>query len=152
MENLAITTGLMDVNRLMWQMESQKIEQIKPLMEPTILDGVSVWLTINENGAAGIALEKTGKAIKTAPKSFAKNETFLELKATVKESFSENLPTLGPANTGLDLISPMTFYDCDGSKNTFVRRMLEILIPENPTKGKEKPPNSTESGGFLATV
>ena len=85
MENLAITTGLMDVNRLMWQMESQKIEQIKPLMEPTILDGVSVWLTIDENGDAGIAMEKAGKAIKTAPKSFAKNEVFLELKATVKE-------------------------------------------------------------------
>ena len=85
MENLAITTGLMDVNRLMWQMESQKIEQIKPLMEPTILDGISVWLTIDENGDAGIAMEKAGKAIKTAPKSFAKNEVFLELKATVKE-------------------------------------------------------------------
>ena len=85
MENLAITTGLMDVNRLMWQMESQKIEQIKPLMEPTILDGVSVWLTIDENGDAGIAMEKAGKAIKTAPKSFAKNEVFQDLKATVKE-------------------------------------------------------------------
>ena len=85
MENLAITTGLVDVNRLMWQMESQKIEQIKPLMKTTILDGVSVWLTIDENGDAGIAMEKAGKAIKTTPKSFAKNETFLELKATVKE-------------------------------------------------------------------
>ena len=85
MENLAITTGLMDVNRLMWQMESRKIEQIKPLMEPAILDGVSVRLTIDENGDAGIAMEKAGKAIKTAPKSLAKNETFLELKATVKE-------------------------------------------------------------------
>ena len=85
MENLAITTGLMDVNRLMWQMESQKIEQIKPLMEPAILDGVSVRLTIDENGDAGIAMEKAGKAIKTAPKSFAKNEIFLELKATAKE-------------------------------------------------------------------
>ena len=85
MENLAITTGMMDVNRLMWQMESQKIEQIKPLMEPAVLDGVSVWLTIDENGDAGIAMEKAGKAIKTAPKSFAKNEAFLELKATVKE-------------------------------------------------------------------
>ena len=85
MENLAITTGLMDVNRLMWQMESQKIEQIRPLMEPQILDGVSVWLTIDENGDASITMEKAGKTIKTPPKSFAKNETFQELKATVKE-------------------------------------------------------------------
>ena len=85
MENLAITTGLMDVNRLMWQMESQKIGQIKPLLEPAILDGVSVRLTIDENGDAGIAMEKAGKTIKTAPKALAKNETFLELKAAVKE-------------------------------------------------------------------
>ena len=85
LENLAITTGLMDVNRLMWQMESQKIEQIKPLMEPIILDGVSVWLAIDENGDAAIAMEKAGKTIKTPPKSFSKNETYLELKATVKE-------------------------------------------------------------------
>lgn len=85
MENLAITTGLMDVNRLMWQMESQKIEEIKPLMKPVTLDGVSVWLTIDENGDAGIALEKGGKAIKTVPKTLAKNESYLNLKSTVKE-------------------------------------------------------------------
>lgn len=83
MENLAITVGLMDVNRLMWQMESQKLEQIEPLMEPAILEGVSVRLTIDENGDAGIAMEKGGKALKTAPKSFARNEAFLDLKATV---------------------------------------------------------------------
>lgn len=85
MENLAITTGLMDVNRLMWQMESQKIEQIKPLMEPAVLDGVSVRLTIDENGDAEIAMEKAGKAIKTAPKSIVKTDVFLELKATISE-------------------------------------------------------------------
>ena len=85
MENLAITTGLMDVNRLMWQMESQKIEEIIPLMEPMVLEGVSVWLTIDENGDAGIAMKKGDKAIKTAPKTLAKNEAYLELKAAVKE-------------------------------------------------------------------
>lgn len=85
MENLAITTGLMDVNRLMWQMESQKFEQIKPLMEPTLLDGVSVWLTIDKDGNTDIAMKKDGKQIKTVPKSLAKNDAFLELKATAKE-------------------------------------------------------------------
>lgn len=85
MENLAITTGLMDVNRLMWQMESRKIEEIKPLTEPVRLDGVSVWLTIDENGDSGIAMEKGSKPIKTVPKSLAKNEIYLDLKATVKD-------------------------------------------------------------------
>ncbi len=85
LENLAITTGLMDVNRLMWQMESQKIQELQPLMEPVTLDGVSLRLTIDANGDADIAMEKGGKPIKTLPKSLAKNETYLTLKTTVKE-------------------------------------------------------------------
>jgi len=85
MENLAITTGLMDVNRLMWQMESRKIDQIRPLMEPVELEGVSVRLEIDEAGDAGIVIEKNGKPVKTLPKPLAKNETYLELKAAAKE-------------------------------------------------------------------
>ncbi len=85
LENLAITTGLADVNRLMWQMESQKIRQIEPLMKPKVLDGISLWLSIDKSGTAEICMEKSGKKLKTAPKSIAKNEAYLELKDTVKE-------------------------------------------------------------------
>ncbi len=85
MENLAITTGYMDVNRLMWQMESAKLDEIRPFLEATELDGVTVRLVIDAEGDAAVAMEKGGKAIKTAPKSFAKNEYFLTLKALAKE-------------------------------------------------------------------
>lgn len=85
MENLAITTGLMDVNRLMWQMESAKMDEIRPYMEATEVDGVAVRLVIDAEGDAAVIMEKNGKALKTAPKSFAKNEYFLTLKALVKD-------------------------------------------------------------------
>lgn len=85
MENLAITTGLMDVNRLMWRMESEKLEDIRPLMESVEIDGVSIRLSIDENGDAGIVMEKGGKVIKTVPKNLAKNEIILERKAVAKE-------------------------------------------------------------------
>lgn len=85
MENLAITTGLMDVNRLMWQMESRKIEEIRPLMEPVSVEDVTLRLTIDDSGDAAIFLEKNGKPLKTVPKSLNKHETYLNLKATVKE-------------------------------------------------------------------
>lgn len=85
MENLAITTGLMDVNRLMWQMESAKLEHIRPLMEPMTLDGIQVRLRIDDNGDASLAMEKDGKLIKTVPKTLTKSDAFLALKATVKE-------------------------------------------------------------------
>ncbi len=85
LENLAITTGLMDVNRLMWQMEGQKIQEIRPLMEPVSLEGLTLRLTVDENGDAGIAIEKGGKALKTLPKALSKNEVYLELKNAAKE-------------------------------------------------------------------
>lgn len=85
MENLAITTGLMDVNRLVWQMESAKMEEIRPYMNAVTLEGVSVRLLVDENGDAEILIEKNGKAVKSAPKSLAKDEYFLTIKALVKD-------------------------------------------------------------------
>lgn len=85
MENLAITTGLMDVNRLIWQMESAKMDEIRPYMAPVVLDGVTVRLEIDTAGDAAVTMEKNGKAIKTAPKSFAKDEYFQTLKGLAKD-------------------------------------------------------------------
>lgn len=85
LENLAITTGVMDVNRLVWQMESRKIREMQPLTEPVFLDGICVRLAIDKEGETRLAMEKNGKPLKALPKSLIKNEYCLELKATVKE-------------------------------------------------------------------
>lgn len=85
MENLAITTGFMDVNRMMWYLESEKLEEIKPLTEPREVEGVFLWMEIDEDGCAELAVEKNGKRQKTLPKSLNKNAYVLELKATIKE-------------------------------------------------------------------
>lgn len=85
MENLAITTGFRDVNRMTWYLESEKMAEIRPLMEPTELEGVKLWLEIDQSGTANLAIEKNGKRLKTLPKTLKKNETVLSLKATIKE-------------------------------------------------------------------
>lgn len=85
LENLAITTGFMDVNRMTWYLESEKMEEIRPLMEKQELDGVSIWLEITEDGSAELAIAKGEKRQKSLPKSLNKNETVLEIKATAKE-------------------------------------------------------------------
>lgn len=85
LENLAITMGIRDVNRMTWYLESEKLEEIRPLMEPQEQDGVRLWLEIGEAGDAELAIEKNGKRQKTLPKTLAKNERVLELKAVIKE-------------------------------------------------------------------
>lgn len=85
MENLAITTGFMDVNRMTWYLESEKLEEIRPLMEPKDVEGVLLWMEIDEDGCAELAIEKNGKRQKTLPKNLNKNAYALELKAAIKD-------------------------------------------------------------------
>ena len=85
LENLAITTGYSDINRLIWQMETAKTEELRPLMEPVEAEGYMVFLQIDDEGEASVAVEKGGKMLKTLPKALAKNEIYLERKESAKE-------------------------------------------------------------------
>lgn len=85
LENLAVTMGIPDVNRLIWQMEGQKLQEILPLTKPVTVCGVSLRLAIDEEGKASVAMEKDGKTVKTPPKALAKEEVYLHLKETAKE-------------------------------------------------------------------
>ena len=85
MENLAITTGFYDVNRLTWYLESEKIKEIRDLMEPKELEGVRIWVEINDEGIAELAVEKGGKRQKSVPTTLKKDPLILERKETIKE-------------------------------------------------------------------
>ena len=85
LENLAITSGFQDVNRMTWYLESEKIEEIRPLMEPVEIGGVSIYLDITADGIAELAIRKAGKVQKTLPAALKKNETVLRIKEIVKE-------------------------------------------------------------------
>ncbi len=85
LENLAITTGIKDVNRLVWRMETQKTKALAPLLEPIFIDEFTARLVINGEGDASVAIEKGGKELKAVPKAIAKHDALLELKASAAE-------------------------------------------------------------------
>ena len=85
LENLSITSGFRDVNRMTWYLESKKIDEIRPLMEPVEIGGVSIYLDISADGIAELAIRKAGKVQKTLPAALKKNETVLRIKEIVKE-------------------------------------------------------------------
>lgn len=85
LENLALTMGFSDVNRMSWYLESEKINEIRSLFEPKELEDVSVCLKIGEDGTAELALTKNGKPQKTIPKALQKHEYILTLKEIIKE-------------------------------------------------------------------
>ena len=85
LENLAMTAGFSDVNRLTWYLESEKLAELQPFFDGVELEGILLRLEIDEEGTAALAMEKKGKPLKTLPKALNKNETALAIKETVKE-------------------------------------------------------------------
>lgn len=85
LDNLAITTGYHDVNRMQWALESEKMATLGPMFTPQNIDGIEVSLQIDDDGNASLLIHKNGKTLKSIPKAIAKNEWVLTLKETVKE-------------------------------------------------------------------
>lgn len=82
--NLARNAGFSDVNRLIWNMETAKIQSILSYLEPKAIDEVEVKLTIDELGQADVLCIKAGKALKSIPAKLKKNEYILEINQSKK--------------------------------------------------------------------
>jgi len=85
LENLAITTGYGNVDRMTWAFEGAKMELLAPLMKPQSIGDAEIWLNIAEDGTPEIAVRKGEKMLKSVPKDLAKNATVLEIKEAVKQ-------------------------------------------------------------------
>ena len=98
LENLALTTGFGDADRMGWYLESEKMDGLRHLMQPKVINEAKaaasagntesaycVWLEIAEDGTPSVGVSSGGKALKSIPKALAKNETVLEIQAAVKD-------------------------------------------------------------------
>ena len=84
LENLAITTGFGDVDRMTWVFEGEKIKQLTPLMEAHKVGEYQVWLEITADGTSSLKVKKGEKLLKSVPKAIAKDEHVLVVKEAVK--------------------------------------------------------------------
>ncbi len=93
MENLSRNAGYGDVTRLTWAMENQIMEEIRSYLTPKEVDGVSVWIEIDDGGKSSIVYEKDGKQLKSAPTKLKKHKYVEELKEinkNLKDQYSRS--------------------------------------------------------------
>ena len=81
LDNLARNAGYQDVNRLMWQMETEKMAAISHLFNLQEVEDVTVRLVIAADGTAEIEVMKDGKPLKNIPARLKDNKTVQQLKA-----------------------------------------------------------------------
>lgn len=80
LKNLAQTAGYSDDTRLTLSMETELVTQNRQYLEPVTMDEYTMQLVIDRAGKASISFEKKGKALKSVPAAFKKNETYLSVK------------------------------------------------------------------------
>mgnify|MGYP003230307092 FL=1 len=85
LQNLARNSGYGDVTRLTWSMETELIKELLPYLSPKEIDGVEVYVQINEEGKSEIKQIKDGKELNSMPAKLKKHPYMEELKAVHKK-------------------------------------------------------------------
>ncbi|MDR1085863.1 MAG: DUF4132 domain-containing protein [Deltaproteobacteria bacterium] len=85
LENLALTTGFDDRDRLSWYMESEKLDSLKHLLEDREIGEYRARMLFDEDGTPSLSVSKNGQPLKSVPKAVSKNEDILEIQKAVKD-------------------------------------------------------------------
>ncbi|MBC5633037.1 DUF4132 domain-containing protein [Parabacteroides hominis] len=85
MQNLARNAGYSDVTRLIWSMETELIKEMEPYFTPVEIEGVQVYVSIDEEGKSDLKLIKGSKELNSVPAKLKKNAYLEELKAVHKK-------------------------------------------------------------------
>ena len=100
LENLSRNMGYSDVTRLIWNMETALINEMKEYFEPKKLDDIDVYIKIDELGQSEIIYEKAGKELKSLPTKLKKDkyiETIKEVHKNLKEQYRRSRKMLEEA-------------------------------------------------------
>ncbi|MDH6303628.1 hypothetical protein M2459_000438 [Parabacteroides sp. PF5-5] len=85
MQNLARNAGYSDVTRLTWSMETALIKEMQGYFTPKEIEGVEVYVSIDEEGKSSIHYVKAGKELNSAPAKLKKDAYIAELKDVHKK-------------------------------------------------------------------
>ena len=100
LENLSRNMGYSDVTRLIWNMETALINEMKEYFEPKKLDDVDVYIKIDDLGQSEIIYEKAGKELKSLPTKLKKDkyiEDIKEVHKNLKEQYRRSRKMLEEA-------------------------------------------------------
>ena len=83
--NLALNAGYADSMRLTLRMETRLVEENRELFEPHAIDELTMQLSVDDQGVASLLCMKGGKALKSIPAKYKKNEYIQRLNDMKKQ-------------------------------------------------------------------
>lgn len=85
LQNLSKNAGFSDVSRLTLRMETKLFESIETMLDWNEIDEIRLKIEIDADGKAEIKCEKGGKALKSIPAKYKKNERVTAFSETKKQ-------------------------------------------------------------------
>ena len=129
LENLALTSGVFDVNRMLWRLEKEKIRGIQPYLERKNVLGYDLYLSFDEDGACRLITEKDGKILKNLPSQLKKDPYAAELReasSSLKEQRIRSRRTLEEAMVNRVAFTGTEIMNIIGSPT--IAPMLKSLV------------------------
>ncbi len=142
MENLSVTAGFSDVTRLTLYMETKLSKTMEDYYEWKALDEeVEIHIFVDESGKSSLECKKNGKALKSIPAKYKKNEMvqeYQEVNKKLKEQYVRTKQMLEQAmedRTIFEVWELLSLQD-----NLVVRPIVEPLVVKT---AKDKPVGET---------
>ncbi len=132
LRNLSANAGFTDVTRLILRMESKLIEESSSCFawqEIKGSDGVSVLVSVDENGKSSLKCQKGGKILKSVPAKLKKDPLILACQEThkaLKEQYSRTRQMLEQAMEDRTAFEARELWDLFG--NPVVAPMIKTLL------------------------
>lgn len=155
LRNLSVNAGFTDVTRLTLRMESKLAETFGEFFEGKELDSETrIKLLVDETGKSSILCEKGGKALKSVPSKFKKDETvlaFQEANKKLKEQYSRTKQMMEQAME--DRTSFEVWELLELQKNPVVCPIVEplVVMDADASRDGDETPDSFLMGFLTAS-
>lgn len=130
MRNLSVAAGFTDVTRLTLYMETKLAETLESYYEWEVVDEeIEIRIFVDESGKSSLECKKNGKALKSVPAKYKKNEIVLdyqEVNKKLKEQHSRTKQMLEQAME--DRTSFAVWELLNLQKNPVVKPIVEPLV------------------------
>ncbi|GGG07496.1 hypothetical protein GCM10010912_60180 [Paenibacillus albidus] len=128
--NLARNAGYADVTRMMWDLESRKLDELTVFFHPFALDEeTTVMLSIDDEGQSDYVVISKGKALKSVPSRFKKHEHVEKLKEAKAELTGQYRRARAELERSMESGSTFTVDEIMGiTRNPVLAPLLRPLV------------------------
>ncbi|MCL2796871.1 MAG: DUF4132 domain-containing protein [Firmicutes bacterium] len=129
LENMARGAGYEDADRFVWFMEAKEAHRIAQFFVPREIDGVSVFLRINDRFKCAVVAEKGGKELSSLPAKLKSDPYVVAMKAEVPALNKQSSRVIKSLENAMEKEGKFELSElCTIAANPVIKQILKSLF------------------------